>query len=343
MNIRNFIGSILLAGAMFGFLFFVKVAFVGNLQAGAAIPFSVMAGDTIGSIADHLASQQVIRYPSLYRVYGWIDSRAKRPIIGSYELHAGMSFRSLARLLSEGPERKEATATIIEGWTVDQEAAYLSDEKGVSSTATVALIGRSVDHAPFDPHLRSEFSFLRDLPPERSLEGYLFPETYRAWQDELPGSLVQKQLDEFKKRFGDATVGPDSAPLKTLDDVVVLASIIEKEVRDPKDRKIVAGIFLRRLKEGIGLQSDATLSYALGSGARATNVDLSSSSPYNTYKYRGLPPGPICNPSETAIDAVLHPTLTDYRYFLTDKNGNVLYAATLEEHIRNRQKAGYSN
>jgi UPF0755 protein len=153
---------------------------------------------------------------------------------------------------------------------------------------------------------------------------------------------VRKQLTQFGQRYEDAMIGSASAPLKTLDDVVILASIVEKEVREPATRKMVAGIFLRRLKEGMRLQSDATLSYVLGSKrSRATGDDLATDSPYNTYQHAGLPPGPISNPGATAIDAVLNPTPSRYRYFLTDTDGNIYYAETLEEHAANKRKAGY--
>lgn len=237
--------------------------------------------------------------------------------------------------------RKESQLTIIEGWTVDQIGEYLAGEKGVHPTSTIALMGRSGDRAPFDLRFRQEFSFLRTLPAERSLEGYVFPDTYRVFDDQLPEGLIRKQLKEFQEKFATTTVPKAIAPLRTLDEVVILASIVEKEVQTLEDKKIVAGIFLRRLKDGMALQSDATLNYVLGSGPRANREALASTSPYNSYKYRGLPPGPICNPGADAIKAVLHPTITNYRYFLTTPKGRVLYGATLEQHAENRKKAGY--
>lgn len=228
--------------------------------------------------------------------------------------------------------RKESSLTIIEGWTVDQIGEYLAQEKHVAATSTIALIGRTADRDSFDLHLRVDYPFLKSLPADRSLEGYLFPDTYRVFDDTLPEGLIRKQLDEFASRYGS---------IKNLDQAIILASIVEKEVQTPEDKKIVAGIFLQRMKDGIALQSDATLNYALGSGSRASHDDLASTSPYNSYKYRGLPPSPICNPGADAIEAVFHPTNSTYRYFLTMKDGKVLYASTLEQHAANRRKAGY--
>ncbi|MDO8617649.1 MAG: endolytic transglycosylase MltG [Candidatus Uhrbacteria bacterium] len=240
------------------------------------------------------------------------------------------------------PPRQESQLTIIEGWTVNDEIKYLLQEKQVTSTVSAASVGRSINAQAFDDRWRTEFSFLKSLPAGRSLEGYLFPDTYRVWDDQLPEGLVRKQLREFQDRFGGATIGSSSAPLKTLDEVVTLASIVEGEVRKPEDRKLVAGIFLKRLKVGMALQTDATLSYFLGSNrARATAADLAVDSPYNSYKYPGLPPSPIGQPGDASMRAVLEPTKSSYWFFLTDRQGKVFYAKTFEEHLRNKRKAGY--
>jgi UPF0755 protein len=122
--------------------------------------------------------------------------------------------------------------------------------------------------------------------------------------------------------------------------VVTLASVVEKEVKGDADRHIVAGIFLRRMKNGMRLQSDATVSYGLDAGQSiASAKDVTVNSPYNTYLRDGLPAGPIDNPSLSSIRAVLEPTDTPYYYFLTDKSGTVHYAKTFEEHKKNVQKA----
>jgi UPF0755 protein len=334
--------AVLIFAFVSGGLFFVHVAYVGSPQAGAGIAVTIPAGFDLPRTAEQLAEQHVVNSAFWYRLYALIDAAARRPKAGSYEIRPGTSYREIARVLALGPSRRESQVRLIEGWTVDDEIEYLREEKSIDPQTTARVIGQSVDRAPFDPVLRDEFSFLKNLPRKRSLEGYLFPETYRIWDDQLPDGLVEKQLKEFDARFGALDLAAKPAPLKTLDEVMILASIIEREVRDPADRKIVAGIFLRRLQDGIGLQSDATLSYALGSThARATADDLALDSPYNTYKYRGLPPSPICNPGESAIRAVMDPTPSPYRFFLTDKEGKVLYASTLEEHVQNRRRAGY--
>jgi UPF0755 protein len=321
---------------------FLAAAYIDQPEAGASVSVVVPTGTTVKDVAHLLKEKRLISSSFGYRVYSWLSSAARRPKAGTYAFSRGLGYRTMANTIALGPERNEIQARVIEGWTVDEVVAHLKMEHGIDEQATRRLIGSSGDRAAFDQALEGEFPFLKSLPTGRSLEGYLFPDTYRVWQDQLPEGLIRKQLQEFAEKYGEARIGPGSAPLTNLDEVVRLASIVEKEVRDPEDRKIVAGIFLRRLQLGMALQSDATLNYILGSGrSRASASDLETESPYNSYKHTGLPPGPISNPGATAMDAVLHPTKTSYLYFLTDAEGNVLYARTFEEHVANRRKAGY--
>ncbi|HVM90833.1 MAG TPA: endolytic transglycosylase MltG [Verrucomicrobiae bacterium] len=327
----------LLAGA-----WFVSAAWFGGTPSAQPVTFTVTDGETGAQVASELSSAHLVVSAWAYRAYGWFDRSVSRPKPGDYELRSGMSYRDIARELATGPARREVQVRIIEGRTVDELADQLHNEQGIAVTTTQSLIGRSANRASFDPALRDSYPFLKSLPGNRSLEGYLFPDTYRVWGDQLPDALIHKQLDEFGDRFGTSTVTAASAPLKSLDEVVILASIIEAEVPNDDDRRIVAGIFLNRLKAGIALQSDATLSYITGSDrARASVDDLNIDSPFNTYKNRGLPPAPINSPGASAIQAVLNPVPNEYLYFLTDKEGKVYYAKTLEEHTANRRKAGF--
>lgn len=234
----------------------------------------------------------------------------------------------LRRPKVERPVREEISMTIIEGWNT-QDITKALEDKGVDVQPSDFFADRFVVDAPF----------LNALPLNATLEGYLFPETYRVWKDELPDALFKKQLETFSER----TQGFEEEAKKqgrSLNDVVILASIVEREVSAQTDRSIVAGIFMNRLKAGIPLQSDATVNYVTGAGrTRPTLDDLKSDSLYNTYRHAGLPPGPISNPSEASLQAALHPAVTPYHYFLTDPEGKIYFAKTLNEHIKNRNKA----
>lgn len=343
MSVRRFFeGCFALVFFIILFLF-IHAAYLSKPAAHAPdLVMTFATGTSAGTVATNLQQSGVTVGYLGYRVYAWIDPAARHVVPGSYHVQPGMSYHDLAHLFALGPARREATVRIIEGWTIHDEQTALTTGYGVSPTRLAALVGASLDHAAFDPSLRGDFPFLQSLPTRRSLEGYLFPDTYRVWEDQLPDSLVRKQLAEFALRYGSRTTMSVPAPLKNFDQAMILASIIEKEVPGDEDRRIVAGIFLKRLQAGMALQSDATLQYLTQSGSsQASKTDLSIDSPYNSYKYPGLPPSPICNPGASAIDAVLHPETTPYNYFLTDKQGKILYARTFEEHIENRKKAGY--
>ncbi len=320
----------------------MREAYIGTPKAGARIKMEIPEQATADLVSERLAAQGVIRGAWWYRAYALLDARAKKPRAGVYEVVPGSSLQALAARFARGPERNEVEVRIIEGWTLSEVESLLVRDFLIGAEAFREVAGARRNESAFDPSLRLNYGFLASIPPGRSLEGYLFPNTYRVYEDTLPDGLIQKQLAEFEKRYGSAAVGPQSAPLTSLFEVVTLASIVEKEVPGAEDRRRVAGVFLRRLKEGMPLQSDATLSYLTGSKrARANANDLKLDSPYNSYKFKGLPPGPIGNPGATAIDAVLNPILGQDRYFLTDEAGKVYYASTLEGHVENRRKAGY--
>jgi UPF0755 protein len=342
---KRLIPLVLVAAALlavwFGWMF-ASEAWFGGTPAPTPTEFVVDEGSTAADVASKLQREGLIPSALRYRLYARLDPAASRPKVGEYQLRTGQSYREIARALALGPARDEVQIRLIEGWTLEDIADYLEKNYQIPVDVSAALMGHGLNRAPFASSLREEYPFLKNLPRNRSLEGYLYPDTYRVWGDQLPDSLVRKQLDEFASMFATTTVGPQSAPLKTLDDVIILASIVEAEVRDTSDRRIVAGIFLNRLEAGMALQTDASISYLTGSGrSRSTAKDLSIDSPFNTYKYPGLPPAPINNPSADSIRAVLNPSPNDYLYFLTDEAGTVYYGRTLEEHAANRRKAGF--
>lgn len=218
-------------------------------------------------------------------------------------------------------ESREITVTIPEGLSVKQ-------------------IGEILENAKLFP--KDEF-----IKIAQKDEGYLFPDTYRFYKSAKPEDVVLKMKENFNKKITSTKFleveppkgGSTSQNVRALSEVVITASMLEEEVRSTKDRKIVAGILWKRLDQGMGLNVDAALTYILGRTSHELTVDdLKYDSPYNTYRYRGLPPTPISNPGLDAISAAAHPTLSKYFYYLTDKNGTVHYAVTLEEHALNKRK-----
>jgi len=229
-------------------------------------------------------------------------------------------------------EKNEDCFRIIEGWDNKEVSAYLVDKNFLSENGFTEAAGA-------DSPLIKEFDFLQDKPANVDLEGYLFPDTYRIFKNSDSYDIIRKMLANFNAKLTPELRQEIVKQKKSFFEVLTLASIIEKEVSEPEDMKMVADIFYKRLKAGIALQSDATVNYATGKSLiQPTYQDLSVNSLYNTYKYPGLPPGPISNPGINALKAAIYPTPNPYYYFLTSKDQQVIYSKTYEEHLANKNK-----
>lgn len=316
---------------------FVPSAYFGHASQ-QTVRVTISPNDTSEQVAQNLVDKGVISSKFGYEIFSWVDSSARHPKAGEYDIALGSSYRSMARQISLGPTRNEIEIKTLEGSDIQDLQAQLVS-RGVSKISVGDLIGDPERGKPFAKALRDQFDFLKDLSADATLEGYLFPDTYRVWKDQLPLGLVLKQLN----RFSEVTEGYAEAAKsqgRSLPEVVILASIVEREGRTIEEKRMIAQIFLNRLKGGMRLQSDATVNYATnGNKARPTLDDLQNDSPYNTYRHDGLPPGPICNPGKDSLDATMHPTANDYYYYLHDAAGKIYYAKTIEEHRINRAKA----
>lgn len=181
---------------------------------------------------------------------------------------------------------------------------------------------------------QSQTGLIRDLDPQaKSLEGYLFPDTYGFTRTQTMSDIVGVMVRRFKQEARQIGLNAE------VHRIVTLASIVEKETAAPEERPVVAGLYLNRLDKHMALDADPTVIYAaLLAGdyqGTITRADLQSDSPYNTYKFPGLPPGPIASPGKASLLAAMNPTKTDYLYFVSDDNGHHRFARTLDEHSHN--------
>ncbi|MDI3496482.1 MAG: hypothetical protein PWQ35_503 [Patescibacteria group bacterium] len=245
--------------------------------------------------------------------------------------------------------KDEKTIKILEGWTVEDIGNYLV-QFNFSKAEFKALVGepkvdyRQRDTNPID--FSERFSFLADKPSYYGLEGFLFPDTYRVFTSATTEDVVIKMLENFEQKLRPELREEIARQGKSIYEIVIMASLIEKEApinySDPEntDARIVSDIFWGRLEAGQALESDATLSYWFAdTNPVHSGEELSVDTPYNSYKYKGLPPTPICNPGIRAIEAAIYPLETDYNYFLTDLKGeNIYYARTYQEHLNNKYK-----
>ncbi|PIT86934.1 MAG: endolytic transglycosylase MltG, partial [Candidatus Magasanikbacteria bacterium CG10_big_fil_rev_8_21_14_0_10_43_6] len=225
----------------------------------------------------------------------------------------------------------EVTITIPEGYTIAQIGDVVTTQLTISQADWDWLTGMD---STFEAH---DIMRLAEKPEHVDLEGYLFPDTYRFFADASVEDVVGRLLDEMETVLLEVDTSDWPDELETYHDVLTLASILEREVQDSDDMAMVADIFLKRLAIGMPLQADSTVNYVTGGDSPAISLDdRDIDSLYNTYRYAGLPPGPISNPGREAISAVLNATSNDYYYFLTTPEGEVIYAVTHDQHVQNK-------
>ena len=257
------------------------------------------------------------------------DTRLKS---GVYTIESDTISRGeLIQKLLRGPEKKKTqTLTFIEGWRNEDYSTYL-EKQGIRMQDQVR--GLTIKD------VKARYSFFDDTDTSKGLQGYLFPDTYEVFTDVTEEEVVYRLLDNFNAKITQDMRDEIERTGRNLYEVLTMASIIEKEVRTLETKRTVSGIFYNRLDIGMALQSDATVNYITQSGRdRSTFEDLAIDSPYNTYKYKGLPPGPIANPGFDSIYAAVYPYDTDYFYFLTTPDGRIFYGKTFDQHVRNKNK-----
>lgn len=271
----------------------------------------VPKGATSGTVARLLAQAGVIDKPWLFRVVGRLNGLDKRIRAGEYEFMPRMSLSETLQKVTSG-EVYYRKITFAEGMTVAQFVALLEE----------------------NPVLSGEIN-------EPVKEGELLPETYSfTYGDSRDSIIVRAKREMVKVLTEEWEKRAAGLPLKSPQELLILASVVEKETGVEAERPQVASVFVNRLRKGMKLQTDPTVIYALTKGERELGrpllkKDLGTDSPYNTYKYYGLPPAPICNPGTEAIRAAAHPADTDYLYFVASGDGGHNFAKSLSDHNRN--------
>ncbi|TAL49797.1 endolytic transglycosylase MltG [Patescibacteria group bacterium] len=285
------------------------------------------------AIAEQLEELGIISSKLFFRTYVRLSNSVIQA--GTFELKPGMSLRAIVKELGYAAAQ-EVQVTIPEGFTAEQIGEVivqaLPEIESADWESIVSAQGRRV---------LTEDVILTGIPSDQGLEGYLFPDTYRFRADANVSTVAETMILTLKRRLAENNITiPRNLIFEgglTFHEMMTLASIVEREVRSAEDMKLVAGIFYTRMKIGMALQADSTVNYVTGKNDSAVSLEDSRVvSAYNTYQHLGLPPGPISNPGMNAILAVLNPTDSDYLYFLTTDEGEVMYAKTFDEHVANK-------
>lgn len=335
--------SIFLAGLL---IYNYKVSTPVSREAQDVV-FVIESGAGAKKIGADLAQANLIKSEFFFKFYLWKNNLSAELKAGEYVLSPSLSMKEIVKVLSTGDSSsKERTIKLIEGWNTKDIATYFETEEMFKADDFLALSGypkidyRQNTKYPDLTDYSVDYDFLKDKPSYRGLEGYLFPDTYRIFVDATADEVIRKMLNNFGAKLTPDLRAEIEKQDKTIYEIVTMASIIQKEVRNEKDMKIVSGIFWNRIKNGQALESCATLAYVLGENKKQyTYEDTRIESPYNCYLNRGLPPGPIANPGIEAIKAAIYPEDTNYNYFLSSfETGETIYSRTFEEHVRNKEK-----
>lgn len=284
--------------------------------------FLIVKGSSAAQIGNKLFKEGLIRNPLAFKIYVQVTSKARSIPAGEFRLSPSYSLFKLVDELVRGPT--EIWVTIPEGLRREEIAAKFASS--------------------FD---RGDEFIEEFIEVSKGMEGFLFPDTYLFAKEASASAVVRKMRSTFDVKtaeFKEEIAISDLA----LNEIVTLASIVERETKTSEERPIVAGILLNRLDIGMGLQADATLQYAVASQKcvsydcqwwpQITREELEIASPYNTYRFKGLPPAPIASPGISSLRATIVPSATDYLYYLHDSKGEIHYAETFEEHNANVKK-----
>lgn len=273
---------------------------------------TVQEGQSVSEISTRLASENVIQSPLIFKLLLLILKRDRGARAGDYLFREPKNVWEVARAVSIGAYGLEPTKIRIHEGATTKEMAKIFSEQLLRFKSDV---------------------FIAAAEPE---EGFLFPDTYFFLPNATEGMVIQSMRQNFEDHIQKLNP-PVASSTHSLSEIITLASIIEREAHDAEDRRMISGVLWNRLKKNIPLQVDVTFLYTIGKGTfDLTMKDLRSDSPYNTYVHKGLPPGPIGSPSLDSIDAALHPTPSQYLYYLADRNGVTYFSKTYEEHLEKK-------
>ena len=332
---------------------YVLSHYISAVDPDDATPYEVVIPQyaSAGKIADLLyhacgeGERGLIVSSASFKVYVDFVGKANSLKAGTYRLSKNMTIPEIVDILAEGnPARRTARLVVIEGRTIDDIAKSIRENEAIT-TDPEAFLAQCRDASAY-----AKYPFIAELPDAASrryaLEGYLFPDTYEIYADSAPEEIIEKMLTHYYEIFSGEWVSRAEELGMTRDQVMTLASIIEREASVPEDMYKVSAVFHNRLKEGMKLESCATLNYITGLDRYVfTRDEMAIDSPYNTYRYAGLPIGPISNPGAAAIQAALYPDEEfleeGYIYFCNanpKETRALVFAKTYEEHQQNVEK-----
>ena len=302
-----------------------SIHFAKDSRSESRVVLDIIKGSTATSVGDLLLEKNLIKNVSVFKFYLKQNNLTDKIKAGRIVVKENFKLPEIVTALIEG-KSEEIPVTLLEGWTIEQIASYLEDSGLTTSEALLQCI--------------KTCEFTLDFLPEKYLEGYLYPDTYfvnlATFDDKV---FINRMIFTLKNKLTNADWNAINNSDHSFEEIMIMASIVEREERNSDERSTVAGILWNRFDAGMGLGADATILYALGRTKGGLSYeDLQTDSPFNTRKYRGLPPTPICNPNLSSIRASIYAKKTDFWYYLHDSDGVIHYAKTNDQHNMNKGK-----
>lgn len=306
---------------------YITEFFSSSDREGENIEFVIESGESVSSIAKRLKENNLIKNENVFILKIKLDNAGQKIQKGTFSLNTGMSLKTLINALTTSAIGKTFTLTIPEGYSIEQIAQKLSDMDIFTYDEFISALDDDYNYA-----------FLKNIPKKDykyKLQGFLFPQTYEFLEDTTAHHVIDTLLAEFEKQY--SQIGD----VKNINyDTIILASLVERESKLDSERDTIAGVIKNRLNKDMLLQIDASVVYFLSDGLynvdKVYYKDLEKNSYYNTYKYKGLPIGPICNPGIKSLKAALMPAHHDYLYYHTDetkKDGSHIFTKNYQDHL----------
>ena len=312
----------------------IRDCFAFHNKVSEDIPIVVEDGEGLSTITSKLSDADIIDFPLAFRIYYSVIKKGTQVQYGTHYFKKGDDYDTILRKLSEATESRETAEFLVTEGKTQADVIGIISRAGYASSADLT---EAINFTKFD-----DFKFLENLPERAArLEGYLFPAKYEIYAGESATSIIIRMLKKFDSVFDDLMYERAKELGMTVDEVITLASIIQAEAGSEDEMPNVSSVFHNRLNNpSYGyLQSCATVQYTMTERKDVlTQADIAVDNKYNTYKYPGLPVGPICNPGLAAIEAALYPADTDYYYFVSDGNGNNVFSHSYSEHVNAKNK-----
>ncbi|PKQ29107.1 MAG: endolytic transglycosylase MltG [Actinobacteria bacterium HGW-Actinobacteria-10] len=323
---------LVVGGLIAGWMLFLKPDH--DIAPGRAVQVEIVPGMSTGQIAERLSRAGVVENANMFRLQVRLDGTGGQLKSGVYELSTAMEYEDVAEVLIAGPVYTYYTVTVPEGFVVEQIAARFEEKAGIPASEFLALAkGGASQFAGEHPYLSDAY--------QGSLEGFLFPKTYRVREGSTATEVISMMLDQFDREIADVDFSYPESRGMSVHSTIVLASMIEREVSVASERELVSSVIYNRLDKDMRLEIDATIEYVLpGNRFRLRASDIEIDSPYNTYRNKGLPPGAIANPGKAAIQAACSPAKTEYLYYvLTARDGSHTFATNHAEFLIAKRKS----